>query len=303
MPTYSAYGLVIRSDIPLPALAEVDARGFDIDITAAAIPLNSGGENKFRNWEAEPNRFLSHFFNVGRILVTDGNAIAYDREGGVDDSQIISLLLGTGLAAAMMQRRMLPIHSCAVLTDKGVVMVMGRSGAGKSTMLGGLLELGLPMLADDVTGLDIGADGRPMAIAGFPAMRLWEDSLTKLGQKSDGLPKVRNDLNKYYLPVANFHPDPEPIRCIVHLTASNEAETRIEEIDPARRLEVLSRFIFRKNFIDGLGLRRFAFERVAHTVNNVRMLRVTRPAADVKPQQLARYMLDRIDADDLAAAQ
>jgi hypothetical protein len=294
MPTYSAYGLTIRSDIDLPALLQVEASSIDIDISAADIPADAGGKTKFRNWEAEPGRYLGHFFGVGIVLVTGGDTIHYDREADVDDSQIVSVLMGTGLAAALMQREILPIHSCSVLTDKGAVLVMGRSGAGKSTILGGLQALELPMLADDVTALVHDTNGQPIAIPGFPAIRLWEDSLTSLGHNSEGLPQVRSDINKYYLPITDFHPEPTPIRAIVHLTASNEETVLIEEVAPGERVEILSRFIFRKNFIDGLGLRRFAFEQVAKTVDQVTMLRVTRPVTPVEPKILAAQMLDAI---------
>ena len=299
---YSAYGLAIRSDIDLPALAKIDETTPDITIAAGSIPAGAGGENKFRNWEAEPGRFLSTFFGVGRILVTGGDTIIYDRNEAADDTQVVSIVLGTALAAAMMQRKLLPIHSCSVLTDKGAVLVMGRSGAGKSTMLGGLLALGLPMLADDVTGLELDADGRPIAIPGFPAMRLWEDSLNNLGHQSDGLSQVRSDMRKYYLPVSSFHGQPEPIRAIVHLTASNEAGARFASIDSRERVESLSRFIFRKNFIDGMGMRRFAFERVAKTTSQVTMLRVTRPAKAIEPSVLAKQMLDQLALVETAMA-
>ncbi|WP_209348179.1 hypothetical protein [Pontixanthobacter sp. CEM42] len=299
---YSAYGLAIQSDIALPALTRIEPTTPNITIAAANIPADAGGKTKFRNWEAEPNRFLSHFFGIGRFLVTGGDTIHYTPEDGADDTQIISILLGTALAAALMQRRILPIHSCSVLTDKGAVLVMGRSGAGKSTMLGGLLALDLPMLADDVTGLDVDAAGIPMAIPGFPAMRLWEDSLTELGHTSDGLAQVRRDISKFYLPVSKFHGAPEPIRAIIHLTASNESEARIETMNQAERVECLSRFIFRKKFIDGMGMRRFAFQQVAKTINHVTLLRVTRPAATIEPKQLAQTMLDQIAETEAATA-
>ncbi|MXO90815.1 hypothetical protein [Pontixanthobacter aquaemixtae] len=301
MPIYSAYGLAIRSDIDLPALTEIDADTIDIEIRGETIPEDAGGKTKFRNWEAESGRFLSHFHNVGRILVTGGDTILYDREAGADDTQIVSILLGTSLAAALMQRELVPIHSCSVMTDKGAVLVMGRSGAGKSTMLGGLLELGLPMIADDVTGLDIADDGTPIAIPGFPAMRLWQDSLERLGRSSEGLAQVRSDMAKYYLPVPAFHNHEEPIRAIIHITGSNKAAVEIEPIAPANKVEMLSRYIFRKSFIDGMGLRPLAFGRVAATVDKVTMLSITRPAHAVKPRNLAQQMLDEIGKAETAS--
>ena len=301
---YKAYGLTIRSDIELPALPQVGGPVYDIDFRAGPVTPGDGGETKFRNWEASEGRFLAHFYNVCRVLVTGGDSVVYDRLPGNDDSQIVSVLLGTCLAAILMQRRVLPIHSCCVLTERGAVLVMGPSGAGKSTTLGGLLELGLPMLADDVTGLTLDAHGRPIAVPAFPAIRLWQDSLDRLGHVSTGLPRVRSDMEKFYLPASSFHNQPEPIRGIVRLAPSNGEHLRIEPIDTADQVETLSRFIFRKNFIDGMKLRRFAFEHVASTVNAVTMLKAVRPAGGIEPRELASRVLAAMDEfEDSAARQ
>lgn len=299
MPTYKAYGLTINSDITLPALEQLAApdatSAADIVFEEGRVPVGAGGANKFRNWEAGPGRFMSHFFEVGRFLVTDGNSVLYHRETSADDTQIVSVLLGTCLGAALMQRRILPIHSCCVLTDKGAVLVMGRSGAGKSTTLGGLLELGLPMMADDVTGLTISDSGVPMAIPAFPSIRLWQDSLKTLGHTPQGLAKVRSDMEKFYLPSGTFHDRPEPIRGIAYISASNASELSCEGIAPAHKVESLSRFIFRKNFIDGMEMRRFAFQTVADAVNELPMVRIVRPAQAVPPRKIAETILRSLE--------
>lgn len=296
MPSYKAYGLTIRSDLGLPALPQADASKSDIEILASHIGANAGGRTKFRNWEAEPGRYLGHFHGIGRFLVTGGNRIEYDRDSSADDSQVASILLGSALAAVLMQRQLIPLHCCSVLTETGAVLVIGRSGAGKSTLLGGLMSLGLPMMADDVTALDIDANGTPVAIPAFPASRLWLDSLTRLGHDSAGLDQVRTDMEKFYLPVDAFHAHPAPVRAIVHLVPTSSGPATIEPIEPAMRLETLSTFIFRKNFIDGLDLRRFAFDRVARTVNQTTMLRARRPSGPVDPTDMARSILENVEA-------
>lgn len=294
MHKYRAYGLVIESDIALPVPQEAEGEP-DLVIAEGAIADDTGGANRFRNWEAEPGRFLGHFPPTGSVLIVEGQRVTYRRNGDADDTYIVSILLGTCLAAALMQRRILPLHSCSVLTEKGVVLVMGPSGAGKSTTLGGLLELGLPMLADDVTGLVIGDDGLPVAIPGFPAMRLWQDTLATLGHDTAGLPRVRSDLAKFYLPVDNFHNRPAPICGAIFIAPGNGSQMEIASLDPHLRVPTLSRFIFRKNFIDGMELRRFAFETVGAAARSIPMLRVVRPVQPVAPRDVASAILDALD--------
>lgn len=303
MPNYTAYGLTIASDMALPALRPCDAATADITMAEGLIPEGAGGPVKFRNWEAGPDEILTVYYDVCRVWIHSGDTIIYERMEGVDDTQIVSVLLGTSLAAALMQRRMLPIHSCAVLTDKGVVMVMGPSGAGKSTTLGGLLEFGLPMLADDVTGIRLDDSGHPIAIPAFPAIRLWEDSLTSLGHTSDGLPQVRSDMAKYYLGAENFHDQPEPVRAMIYLNPSLDEDLHISEVKPELRVPTLSRFIFRKNFLDGMGARRFAFETVAGMVDRITMLEVRRPKSGMQPALLAKEALQFLAETEAKATQ
>ena len=289
---YTAYGLTIASDIVLPALAAVPPGPADINIIGETIPDTIGGNIRFRNWEASPSRFLSHFHDTGRFLVEDGSMIRYDRVAICDDSQVVSIILGTSLAAALMQRGILPMHACCVLTEFGAILVMGSSGAGKSTTLGGLLELGLPMMADDVTAVTTADDGTIIAIPAFPAIRLWEDSLTALGKTSEGLQQVRSDINKHYLPITRFHSEAEPVRAVFHLVPDNGTSLRIAPIEPAFQVAALSKFIFRKKFIDGMGLRKPVFERIARMANQARLFEVRRPPSAIPPSEVAQAMLD-----------
>ena len=290
MPRYRAFGLSIESDLDLPALPVTQAEP-DVTICAGAVPSDTIGGMQFRNWEAKPGEFRIFFPEAGRVAVNGGREIVYDRKAGADDSQIVSVLLGTGLAAAMMQRGQLPLHSCAVATPRGALLVIGKSGAGKSTMLSGLLEHGYPMMADDITGLDISEDSGPMAIPGFPAMRLWRDSLTLAGKGEAGLSRVRSDLEKFYVPVPHYWEKPMPVRAIAYLSAYNGEDVLVSKMPAELRIEALSRFIFRKNFLRGLGLQRSAFETIAATVRSAELFRIIRPAKAVPPREIAAHLL------------
>ncbi|MCR2833198.1 hypothetical protein [Parerythrobacter lacustris] len=298
MPNYRVYGFIVASDLPLPVLPRAEAGEPDVTIAAGPVPGTEGLRTQFRNWEAEPDRFIATFHETGRFLVSGGNRITYHRFDHADDSQVVSILLGTCMAALLMQRRILPLHSCSVRTDQGAVLVMGVSGAGKSTTLGGLMALGLPMMADDVTGIVFGESGQPMAIPAFPATRLWQDSLEKLGHGTAGLPRVRTDLAKFYRAVDGFHPEAEPIRAIVYLKATNASEPRFHPIELAQRTECVSRFVHRKNFLDGMHLRRWGFDSAVAIVRKVPLFELARPSGWVEPVDLAKTILAGIAASE-----
>ena len=295
MHLYRAYGLNFASDIALPVLLPATGET-DVIIREGDVPEDCVQGMEFRSWVATPGQFFIRFPRIGRILVRDGREIVYQREPGADDSMLVSTILGSSLAVILMQRGLLPLHSCSVLHEGGAVLVIGKSGAGKSTMLGGLLAHDLPMIADDVTGLTVDGEGTPLAHAGFPSTRLWQDSLGLLGEDHVPLERVRSDTAKFYLPVERFHEEPTPISAIAYLSPSNGDELVIADLPVEEHVPVLSTFVFRKHFLAGLGLRKDAFRQVAATVGRARMLKVTRPACGIDPKEAAARLLDALSA-------
>lgn len=294
MPRFSAYGLTIESALPLP-LPPAAAAG-EPDLVFGAGPLGDADDYpvSFANWHAGPCCSMVDFPGIGRIRAADGTRLVYDCAAGLDPSRIASVVMGTGLAALLMQRGLVPVHASSVLTRHGALMVMGRSGVGKSTLLGGLRAHGLAMLADDVTALAADGHGEALAIPAFPASRLWEDALARLGEDAAPLTRVRDDVRKYYLPVERFHPDPVPVRWIIHLAVHNRPWPELVPVPAAERLPLLSRFIFRKRYVDAMGLRRAMFPVVARACDQAVMLRLNRPVEGCEPDDLARFALDAL---------
>lgn len=297
---YQAYGLRFSSDIALP-FAEADDGPVNVRIAEGPVTMDrpegdQPGSTRFRNWEAEPGRFCIQLYGSCTALITGGDTITYTPEPGADTAQIVSQLIGSGLAALVMQRDILPMHSCSVQTKKGAVIVFGQSGAGKSTMLGGLLQHDLAMLADDVTAVRFAQDGRAMASPAFPATRLWRDSLAALGQSETGLDRVREDMAKFYLPVSRFCDEPQPVYGLVWLSAGNNDEPHICEVPSAERVPLVSHYVFRKKFLAGLEKRRMAFATVGALVRGARVIQVKRPSGFIAPRELAGQVLDALDA-------
>ena len=127
---YFAYGLTIASEIALPGM--VECSDVDADLTISEGPVDPDvipGDN-FRNWRAEPGRLFLELFGEGRMLVEHGKRITFERLTVGEDLHLVSTIMGTGLAAILLQREILPIHSWFLKTSKGAVIVMGKWGAG-----------------------------------------------------------------------------------------------------------------------------------------------------------------------------
>lgn len=290
---YRHYGFTLRSDLALPHLLPGDpAAPVAVDIRLGPIADDRLAEAMhFRNWRAEPGEILFHAFGIGRLLIASGTSITVDREAGATDAALVSIILGTGISALLMQRRILPMHACSIASDSGAILVIGRSGAGKSTLLGGLMAAGCTMLADDVTGVTVD-DAGATAIPAFPAMRLWTDSLSLLDRDDDDKIQVREDIEKYYVAVDRFRKDPMPVRAVVLLQSHSGTGVLTRPVLMGNRVEALARYVHRKKFLRGLGLQPWGFDAVVKLAGSIDMVAIGRPATGATPAGMADAVIE-----------
>lgn len=298
MPDYSVYGLKIASDITLPPLAAAGDGPAPADVTIRHGKIGDppAGGVAFRTWHALPARFHIVIGPGCRMDVTGGKTITIEGADAVPPERLVSMILGSGMAALLMQRGIVPLHACSIAIDGGALVVMGRSGAGWICLLATLLQQGYPMVSDDVLGLRLAETCRVMALPAFPAVRLWQDSLAMLGHSADGLARVQPGMAKHYLPIAATVAGPLPVRAIVQLTNTNAAEPELREVPPSNRTECLSRYIFRKRFMAGMQLRALGFSVATRLATSVPFLRLARPATGSTPRAVADLLLDRLAA-------
>lgn len=164
-----------------------------------------------------------------RIGLTGGRDIIVDPAPGVSWSEIQTWLLGPGLGVICHQRRVLPLHACAIRAGNGGLAIVGNSGAGKSTTATALVQRGRRLLGDDVLVVD---PDTGLAQPCFPMVKLWDSSRSALDIGQEGQQSVGGKIGKWHMPMlAAFDPVPRSLSAIVHLRA-----------DPAARRPVLTRW-------------------------------------------------------------
>ena len=302
MNDYTAYGLRVRSAIPLPFVPLPDApdgeRGLndepDVTIRIGRTPRRIGGARGTlprRNggrWEAAPGAFLRHMGGVARYFVTGGCDILVEPLGA--DRDVAAVLTGSIFAALLQQRRVVSFHASAVATEAGAVLFAGRSGAGKSSLLAALLARGYAMLADDATAAAPGEGGRMQTLPAFPRLRLCRDTLDVLGLRARD--RVYEGTEKYAFPVERFHGEPLAVRAVYVLTAHDRDGIGVEAVAPAAAFQWLCRYTYRVRYVAALGQHRHLFHTVAAVAKRAPVFRVARPSRPFRLDALA----DRIDA-------
>jgi hypothetical protein len=295
---YTAYGLQVDSEVPLPELLPGSNQSPDVQIRYGSVPtslpdpLGQGGY-----FQAAPDTFLLRVRNTARYLVVKGQEIVIERLPNCSEDALRLYLLGSAFGALLHQRRLLVMHASSIETARGAVLFVGPSGHGKSTLLAALVQRGYAMLADDVTAVTVEPPSGPVAFAAFPHMRLCADAATRLDYRLEGLPRVyspgRISVDKYLVPVPHFCATPLPVHALYTLNVHAPPDIHLESVDNVQRFALVGANTYRHLFLEGLGLRQMHFHAAARMAKTVQVGCITRPASPY----LLEELVDRLEVE------
>jgi len=185
---YQAYGLNIRSELPLPELIE-GGTGEDLEIIRGKLTppdlKHTTIERQGREALFGGNETTAYLRWEGlmTILAKEGKTLIVDPDSEETNQELLNLyLLSEALALILYQKGLFLLHASAVQIGKVALMFMGESGAGKSTTAAAFSQRGHWVFADDITAIDI--KEKPMVIPAFPQVKIWPDTMQGLGYSS-----------------------------------------------------------------------------------------------------------------------
>jgi len=271
--SYTAYGLNIHSDLPLPELVaqegtpDVIVRLGNVCFSPSEVVegcFNANAEETYLFWE-----------DAGKLLVRKGREIVVDPVSAVPDEVLRLFVLGPALGVLLHQRGQLILHASSVATTKGVVAFLGASGWGKSTMAATLHSRGYRVVADDVTAVQVdAATGVPVVFPGFPQLKLWPEAVVSLGEAPERLPCVEPGWDKRARSVASgFAQEALPLRRI-YLLAEGESH-KIEPLSPQEGLVELIRHTYGAHFLRTIEASHFI--QCATVAKSISIARLRRP--------------------------
>ncbi|MFO8046017.1 MAG: hypothetical protein R6U30_09120 [Halomonas sp.] len=244
---YTTYGLTIGSQLELPELESLPPKTSpDIRIQAGELADHLEKAEVSTPWlQCSNNRCQFLLERVARFRVEDGRDIQVDRRLSpacgttVDERDLRGYLLGSAMGALLHQRHWLPLHISAVQTPAGVWGFTGDSGAGKSTLAAWMhYRYGWKVVSDDVGVIKPG-EAHPILYPGPPRLKLWKDTLERLGIDREGLARDLTRMEKFHLNQhQGFTHDTEPLKVLVMLERGLGSEkaslTKVEGVEAFR---------------------------------------------------------------------
>jgi hypothetical protein len=242
---YRTFGLTVQTAVALPELfpAEEGRAGGKVqaDVTIRVGEINNlppAVRSSPRYVWPSPEGIYLGWEGVGAFLVREGREVIVEPCPGVEESLLRLFILGTTLAMLLHQRgEVVVLHASVVVMAGEAVAFVGAKGLGKSTMAAALHSRGHDLLSDDILAVDLREDN-PLALPGFPQLKLWPDALSSLGCDAEALPRLRPELEKRAQFVnAGFTYAPVPLKRIFVLGVG--AEPMVELLQPWEVLRAL----------------------------------------------------------------
>lgn len=253
----SAYGLVIDTNRELPGTRACSAEAADVTIDFRAdlppeVDAAAARTTGERGWMSMGRGAGgSHIHRCA----SDGGARAWSMEvapgggrlevrwtAGTELGDVIAFVLTRGLAASLAARGVALLHACVLAPAGRAVLVLGSSGAGKSTVAGAALARGWPVLADDIAALT-GDGGRIGVHPGVAALRLDERTAQALGWDPPELPRVFTDPRMPGKRLIRWDDDPgdapRPVEALVVLGHRRAGGPQIARLPATETLPIL----------------------------------------------------------------
>lgn len=236
---YHACGLRVRSLLPLAGLVPWPEDGSAPDVLIFTGPVAAVEPESGRYFSLDPDGACRlDVPGVARFLVRGGREIIVDSRLPPDAPDLAVFLLGSVFGFLCYQRAWLPLRASCVAMEGAAVAFAGLSGAGKSTLAAKLVELGYPLVADEVTVVRFQGDG-PAVLPSFPRQTLWADAIRALELKPGRAVRSLERFQRFEHCASRFTTDPLPLAAICHLEAGTG--TPLDLPTPLRGLEAVNR--------------------------------------------------------------
>ena len=282
--TYTGFGLQIASEIESPELMPSEKNQPDIYIRKGSISKNLfPGDDVSRPFILfEEKEFLLNLPGIAKYRSIAGKEIIIDPYPGSDLGTVRLFLLSITMAALLTQRQKILLHASAIIQNEKLILFIGDSGAGKSSIAAELSKRGYTLFTDDVCVLESGPEQNDQifAFASYPMMKLWEDTIQALNNSQfDRSYKIRPALPKFgQFFHEQFVTKAYPIQKIFVLNPVDDGPVGfgLRKLHGMEAFEKLSQNTYRRQFIRKSPLQAIHLKSMGFLISNTDIAEITR---------------------------
>lgn len=248
-------------------LEEVDA------VPVVKNPVASGDV-----WFSSSVEFSLQATRVGSFYVSDGGYVRFNPTPGADPAWVQLYLNSQVLVALLHQRKIINFHASSFINAERGVMILGDTGAGKTSLTLAFAMQGAGFLSDDLTPI-IFKNSQPHIWPLNRDVKLREDTVTQLGISHERLKDAERGTGKQYLDIRRVDVSDYPLHTILKIETGDTSKVEFHEPAATEKFSLLRSEICSWEILAGMPETEAAYlQQLLKIVEQVRFVRVTRPA-------------------------
>lgn len=195
---YRAFGMRIRSDIPLPELSLAEADGaidLSIELAPTGRPLPTRDQGIV--FDFSPSDHYMVWPEVGAFRLEGTHRLVVEPAPEATTGYLAFPILGPIFGLLLHLRGLLVLHASAVRIGDSAAIFVGDKMAGKSTTAAAFVRAGYPLLTDDLLAIDLSDPERPLILPAFAQIKLASDSAAAVSiEGAEALPLAHPVISK-----------------------------------------------------------------------------------------------------------
>ena len=214
---------------------------------------------------------------VGRFYVSGGCEVEYSVDSGADEGWVRLYLNGQVTVALLHQRGIITFHASSFVHAGRGVMVLGESGAGKSSLTASFSLSGAGFLTDDVTPVLI-QDSQPFIQTLHESIRIRKNTSEQLNVSSELLREAETGSGKQYVHIGRVRDGVFPLGVILKIEIGDVLKPVFDNPSPAKKFLLLRSEICMSEILAGMPETEAAYlQQLVQMIEKVPFVRVVRP--------------------------
>lgn len=271
------------------------------DVAVSKVSLaRSAGKSALSsgNWSVNQDEFFLHADEVADFYARDGREVEYSPVQGADPEWVRLFLNGQVLVALLHQRMVVSFHASSFVHNGRGVMILGESGAGKSSLTASFALKGAGFLTDDITPV-IFRNAIPVIWSLHDVIRIRQNTASQLKVEASMLREAEAGTGKQYMKVKKAGLRFCPLDTIVKIDVGDAVQGPLfDEPGPAEKFSFLRSEICMSDLLAGMPDTEEAYlKQLVQIVEKTHFIRVVRPVV-IAIGELHAAVSEYLDRED-----
>jgi len=251
----------------------------DIKIKADTL-IRSINDIRFsdENIAVNEREYLLKVPGVGFFYARDGNTIEYSAEKGADPQWVQLYLNNQVLVALLHQRKIISFHASSFILGGRGVMILGETGAGKTSLTVAFTINGAEFLSDDLSPV-VFREKVPYIWSLTRKVKLRQDSVEQLKLDEGNLSEAESGTGKKYLGIRKASEENHKLDIIVKIETVDVNEPVFVNLSPSDRFSLLRSEVCSWEILAGMPETEAAYlQQLVQILEQVHFVKVLRPS-------------------------